>query len=86
MKDNNTLLDLFLNVISNKFKEDSENPLLEKNMNLLYYMTSFFNNIVDFDLTLLFSLYSLSITSINKLKFSSNISNDFNFEFDIFFE
>ena len=27
MKDNNTLLHLFLNFISNKFKEDSENPL-----------------------------------------------------------
>ena len=41
MKDNNTLLHLFLNFISNKFKEDIENPLLEKNMNLFYYITRF---------------------------------------------
>ena len=41
MKDNNTLLHLFLNFISNKFKEDIENPLLEKNVNFFYYITRF---------------------------------------------
>ena len=38
MKDNNTLLHLFLNFISNKFKEDSENVLLDKDVNLFYYI------------------------------------------------
>ena len=38
MKDNNVLLHLFLNLISNKFKEYSENLLLNKNVNLFYYI------------------------------------------------
>ena len=38
MRDNNVLLHLFLNFISNKFKEDSENMLLEKDVNLFYYI------------------------------------------------
>ena len=38
LRDNNLLLHLFLTFISNKFKEDSENPLLDKDVNLFYYI------------------------------------------------
>ena len=38
MKDNNILLHLFLNFIADKFKEDSENSLLDKDVNLFYYI------------------------------------------------
>ena len=38
MKDNNILLHKFLTFISNKFKEDSENKNLNKDINLFYYI------------------------------------------------
>ena len=38
MKDNNILLHNFLTFISNKFKEDSQNKNLDKDINLFYYI------------------------------------------------
>ena len=38
MRDNNLLLHRFLTFISSKFKEDSENNLLDKDVNLFYYI------------------------------------------------
>ena len=38
LKDNNILLHHFLNFISEKFKEDSENIYLDKDINLFYYI------------------------------------------------